>query len=195
MSYLVETIEKGNYKINIFQDECAENPRKEWDNATTMLCFHSRYNLGDKNPYHKDEFSSWEEFEKEIIRTYKPVVIKPVYLYDHSGITVSTSPFGCSWDSGQVGFIFVSREQALHEYGGKKVTKKHKEWAYRIIESEMKCYDYYVRGDVYGFKVEDENGEEIDSCWGFYGSNHKESGLIEHAMDYIPEEELKKEEI
>ena len=32
----------------------------------------------------------------------------PLYLYDHSGITMSTGSFCDSWDSGQVGFISVN---------------------------------------------------------------------------------------
>jgi hypothetical protein len=39
------------------------------------------------------------------------VCIKDLYLYDHSGITISTSPFSCGWDSGQVGFIYLTRQK------------------------------------------------------------------------------------
>lgn len=43
-------------------------------------------------------------------------------------------------------------------------------------------YSSWAWGDVYGFTLEDESGEEINgSCWGFYGSDHKESGLLEAA--------------
>jgi hypothetical protein len=40
----------------------------------------------------------------------------PLYLYEHSGITMSTSPFGDRWDSGQVGIIYVKREVAEREW-------------------------------------------------------------------------------
>lgn len=43
-------------------------------------------------------------------------------------------------------------------------------------------------GDVYGVaSIEDENGEEIPhgSCWGFYGSDHEKSGLLDHARNAI----------
>lgn len=43
-------------------------------------------------------------------------------------------------------------------------------------------------GDVYGVEsIEDENGEEIPhgSCWGFYGSDHEKSGLLDHARNAI----------
>ena len=35
-------------------------------------------------------------------------VFLPLYLFDHSGITMNTSGFSCPWDSGQVGWIFCT---------------------------------------------------------------------------------------
>lgn len=46
-----------------------------------------------------------EEFEKYY-------TIKDVYLYDHSSLSLRTSPFGCRWDSGCIGFIFMSHDNA-----------------------------------------------------------------------------------
>mgnify|MGYP003341339394 FL=1 len=40
---------KKTYELEIEQDDNGYNPRTEWDNVTTMLCFHKRYNLGDKH--------------------------------------------------------------------------------------------------------------------------------------------------
>lgn len=43
-------------------------------------------------------------------------------------------------------------------------------------------------GDVYGVEsITDENGAEIPhgSCWGFYGSDHEKSGLLDHARNAI----------
>ena len=49
--------EKGNkYLLKIEQDTNPENPRN-WDNVATMVCWHSRYDLGDKHSfYDSDEF-------------------------------------------------------------------------------------------------------------------------------------------
>jgi hypothetical protein len=44
----------GNYLIEVEQDDNTESPR-EWDNLGTMICFHSRYNLGDKHNFSSDE--------------------------------------------------------------------------------------------------------------------------------------------
>jgi hypothetical protein len=174
--------------LKIFIDESAENPRTLWDNLGTMVCFHRRYDLGDKHNYSSSDYDSWDEMESAIIKQEDVAVILPLYLYDHSGITMNTTGFSCGWDSGQVGFIFVSRETLRNEYGVKRISNKIIEKATKLLLGEVETYDQYICGDVYGFKVFKvetcdngcEHEEEIDSCWGFFGDNFIENGLIEH---------------
>ena len=178
---------KKTYEFEVVQQDCPESPR-EWDNVTTMLCFHKRYNLGDKNPYSSNEFDSWDEFEQQIKRDYKRYIIKPLYLYDHSGITISTSPFGCQFDSGQVGFIFIEEKKWKMCMGETEVTEER---MLDIIENEVKTYDQYLTGEVYGYKIFEvetcdkghEHKTEIDSCWGYYGEESCEQeaqSIINH---------------
>jgi len=166
----------GNYLIEIEQDENTDCPRS-WDNLGTMVCFHRHYRLGDKHNYTHANYSGWDEMEKDIIKCENVGVILPLYLYDHSGITMNTTGFNCYWDSGQVGFIFVSKEKILKELGGKIVTKKLKEKVTQNLIDEVEMYDQYLRGDVYGYRIHKitecdlggEHKEELDSCWGYYG--------------------------
>ena len=159
--YIYNTKKVGKYTVKVVQDEYPINPRKEYDNLGTMVCFHSRYNLGDKHDF---DIESIQEFVKR-----KDVFSLPLYLYDHSGITISTASFSCPWDSGQVGYIFVEREKFLKEFGFKKMTKKAKERLNNILAGEVGEYDNYLTGDVYGYRVEDEEGNTIESGWGFNG--------------------------
>jgi len=39
-----------------------------------------------------------------------------------------------------------------------------------IAKSEIETYNMYFRGDIYGYRIEDENGDEVDSCWSYYGT-------------------------
>lgn len=158
----------GDYLIKILQDNEPQNPR-EWDNLGTMICFHKRYNLGDLHCYNSNDFNSWDELKTQINKDQKLAVIIPIYMYDHSGITIRTTLFSCPWDSGQIGFIFVSKEKALKEYGGRKITKKLREKLTQRLISEVETYDQYLTGDVYGFQITSHN-EELDSCWGYYGA-------------------------
>lgn len=187
----MEQIEYKGYQIQISPDENPESPR-EWDNITTMICFHKRYNLGDSHEIKHQDYSSWKEMEQAIIKQYNPVIIKPLYLLDHSGITISTHDFNDRWDSGQIGFVLVSRKDALECFGVKRISTAIKKKAEQLLEGEVVTYDQYLRGDVYGYRVKDSEGEEIDSCWGYYGYDHDKSGLLESAFASI-EHDLKKE--
>jgi hypothetical protein len=150
-----------NYRIE--QDDNAQNPRTEFDNIGKMYCWHSRYNLGDKHNYESPEdFQESDEYKNA-------AVILPLYLYDHSGITISARPFSCPWDSGQVGYIFVDTPTIRKEWGkGKKAIEK----ARKYLLAEVETYDQYLTGDVWGYIVEDDNGNHLDSCWGFYGEEY-----------------------
>ena len=53
------------------------------------------------------------------------------------------------------------------------------------LENCANLYGYWAFGDVYGYSIEDINDDHIDSCWGYYGDDHIESGLIESAKDAI----------
>jgi len=164
---VIETY-KG-HKIEIFQEEdgsCCD-PRAN-DNLGTMACFHNRYKLGDKTEMKSSMFGNWEEMKDYIVKTLKAVVVLPIYMYDHSGQTIATTPFSCRWDSGQIGFIFVTREKAMEEYSAKRITAELKKKIEGILEAEVKEYDTWIRGCVYYFNIEnEESGESVDTCGGY----------------------------
>ena len=192
------TIVKGNIRLEIKCDRDPQNPRSldyTDGNVTKMICFHSRYDLGDKHDYNNDDYNSWDEMEKDIIKNENPLVIEPLYLFDHSGITISTTPFQCKWDSVQVGIIIVTKKQMRSTYCIQRCTKKWKERATKDIECEVRTYDQYLTGDVYGFEVYKDD-EFVDSCWGFYGDDFWTNGITDYIGNDIIEElrpELEKE--
>ena len=186
----------------IYYDPDPLNPRKEWDNAATMVCWHRRYDLGDEQPtcdpldYFRrlvnDECPHCEgtgnEPDAEPEGDYNPIpdcahcegtgvvpddeviglvedehYVLPLYLYDHSGITMSTGSFSCPWDSGRVGMIYISKAKAAQEGW------KTPEQAYEAMRAEVEEYDHYLTGQCYGYVVEDADGDRNDSCWGFLG--------------------------
>lgn len=144
---------KGNkYTLRVEQDDMADSPRY-WDNVSKMICWHRHYNLGDKHNY-DDSFEfligvaeeigiftddMWdmeqEKLEEKIFET-DLVVIVPLNLYDHSGITMSTSngyPYNDCWDAGCVGYAYITKEKAMKELceyevdeNGKRIKIEHK---------------------------------------------------------------------
>ena len=186
-----ETTTFGNYTITIEQDTNAESPR-EWDNLGTMVCWHRGYNLGDVNgdKEYSDKDAFWlelsgldieltdwgfteEQRERVMDEAYKKNIILPLYLYDHSGITMNTTGFSCGWDSGQVGYIYMSLEKVRSEYGCKRVSAKMRKRIEGYLTSEVETYDQYLTGEVYGYTLThtDAEGDEedLDSCWGYFG--------------------------
>ena len=146
--------------LRIERDESPESPR-EWDNLGTMACWHRRYNLGDEQP---------EESPTDFVASLpKGTVVLPLYLYDHSGITMRTTAFSCPWDSGQVGLIYATPERIRKEYGCKRITKATIEKVNKRLVGEVETYDQFLTGDVWYYSVEDEEGKVLDSCGGFYG--------------------------
>lgn len=115
----VETFEVNGFTVEIHNDSDPANPRKEYDHVGTMVCDHRLYDLGDKK-------GSPEDIPDDAI-------CLPLYLYDHGGITMSTSPFSCPWDSGQVGVIYCTKEKAIKEWGKKRFTKKVEERAIKYL--------------------------------------------------------------
>lgn len=235
-----EMVDKdGNkYRLTVEQDEIAEDPR-EWSNLATMVCWHRRYDLGDKHRY-EDMHELLEdladgigvEYDEDIssadlmTKLAPYCLFKQLYLYDHSGISMSTSneyPYNDRWDAGIVGFAYISKktvieecvEYVLDENGERiKIEHKHEDmpstysyktrpiteetWRKRaaeVIDAEVETYDMYLRGDVYGYKLEKEvvveekcphcddvintytEWEEIDSCYGYYGDCLEENGI------------------
>jgi hypothetical protein len=151
----------------------------------------------------------WQDVYKALRET-DLVLIKQINLYDHGGITVSTSngyPYNDRWDAGCVGFIYVTKKTILKECGG--ITEENwKERADEYLEGEMETYDQYCRGEVYGFRLikmtikqetcphcgevisEYEEETEEDSCWGFYGDCLEDNGMLDNLgnLKFVEEE-------
>lgn len=170
------------YKIHT--DDYPQDPR-EWDNLGTMICFHRGYTLGDKqNILDSDDFNSWDEQRQWLMKN--DYIYLPLYLYDHSGITMNTTGFSCRWDSGQVGWIVMSHDEIKSEWSVKRISKQLREKVYSYLRDEVKTYDHYLTGEVYGYEVLDDDGEHLDSCWGYYSEEEAEAeakNMLEYHQD------------
>lgn len=184
----IETKTIGKYKIEIFPDDDPIDPRSN-DNLGTMVCFHRRYSLGDKHDYDSGDYNGWDEMKEAIIKNEKVGVILPLYLYDHSGITMNTTGFSCPWDSGQVGFIFISKDKMLKEYGRKRITPSFKTRIAEYLKNEVEEYDQYISGNCYGFRITDtDTDDEVDSCWGFYDDEYCMKEAESYVNHYIEQD-------
>lgn len=132
-----------------------------------------------------------------LVKQMKGMAILPLYLYDHSGITMKTGGFSCPWDSGQVGWIYAAKEDIQKAYGA--FTKENLQKAYQCLEGEVETYAQFLEGNVYWYCLEKFLGGTVgtesvtpedaieddcfwgmeDSCGGFYGSDVNENGMAD----------------
>ena len=104
---------------------------------------------------------------EETLREYHPdiLAVLPLYMYDHSGITINTTGFSCKWDSGQVGWVWITRSDAekmgCADWSEEKLLE--------AIRAEVSEYDSFLLGEVYGYRVL-KGEEELDAVFGFIGS-------------------------
>lgn len=127
----------------------------------------------------------------KMIQESNEIVLMPLWLYDHSGISMSVSheyPYNDRWDSGQVGWIFVKKDRFLQETGC--VPGNESGWpekAYEMLQDEVKTYDQYLRGEVFGFQAfvfddDTEEWEETDGSWGYYGDDLEQNGILDSVV-------------
>lgn len=173
----------GKKLVVISQDDNASNPREDAEYTTKVLAFHNRYNIcKEENTFgiSTDDYDNFAAMEKDLRKNYGVVVCVPLYMYDHSGIALSTTSFNDRWDSGQLGFIVATRADICKGFGVKIATKKIKERIKANIILEVETLNQYYSGEVYGFQVIDvETENEIDSCWGFFGDN-ADNGIFDN---------------
>ena len=170
-----QTLEYKDRVLEIFQDEYAESPRN-FDNLGVMVCCHPRYDLGDV----QTDASLEEHLMSEDMDIGDIAVMLPLYLYDHSGISMScgerTYPYDDPWDSSAVGVIYVTKKRAREEWGVQRLSRKTLRQIEATLAAEVETYDQYLQGDVYGFVLYEksmcnhgkEHLTETDSCCGFF---------------------------
>lgn len=75
------------------------------------------------------------------------------------------------------GIIYCTKERAQKEWGVPNMTDEEaREAAERYLNGEVNDYCAYLMDEVVGYVVEDLEGNEIDSCWGFFPDRHYAEG-------------------
>jgi len=190
-----DAIQYKGYTIKIEQEDQPMNPREEFDNLGTLVAFHKRYDLSDGKhlsdgtKLKSADFNGWDAMIAHVDKVEGGIISLPVYMYDHSGITINTTGFNhCDsqqWDWGQLGFIYISKKRAREEYSWKVLNKARIAKLKEYLEGEIETYDAYLTGNVYRYTIVLPDGTEDDSCGGYYGFDHEKSGLMEAAKNAV----------
>lgn len=159
----IEQFEHNDYRIKIHQDTDAEPPSQ--DDEVFMVTTKNRYFVLGKEGFSLDDIRDGEHKEK--------YHVFPVYAYIHSGVALSLGrggQFSDPWDSGQIGYCLVSKESFGTE--PQVISWGTIPTAYDAAKGYLEAWNQYLSGQVYGYEVEDEDGNDVDSCWGFYGYDY-----------------------
>ena len=212
--FAITTTDGRKFRLVIEQDQSPEDPRS-WDNLGTMLCCNRNYQLGDCNSNRETEEQLAElcrkygktdeeidemDFREEIrfLLEQDDICGLPLYITDHSGISMQTYRFD-AWDSSFVGSIFVEKDFYLAQMCLKD-EEGWKEKAKETLKCEIETYSDFLEGNVYQWtlyepvvvirqsidgkelsRTIDEEGEVVDSMSGFYDPTF---GDVEEYFDF-----------
>ena len=75
--------------------------------------------------------------------------------------------------------------------------RKAKYWARKCAEGEISEWKAWAEGEVYGYVVKDEDGNHVDSCWGFYGEEGRKDAesQAESMIEHYEAEEKKEDDL
>lgn len=148
-------------KLRIEQDEDAQSPQEWGDDGLFLIADHRDFFV----PPSKEQRCFDVQSEIEDRKATHHVFLLEAYI--HSGVRLALAGEGNfpdrQWDVSLLGAVFAAK----------------KEWrlrksALKAVETHLEAWNQYLSGDVWGCVIEDEEGNHVDSCWGFYGRDYAE---------------------
>ncbi len=174
--FLLARFRLGEMVAEVSYDTDTISPRDDpHANATTLVLNGGRnYRFPCEVPQTIwKEANSYTGLREVLEEKYHPLIIRPVYVYDHSGVSLrvgrdETNPFSVDreWDTALVGFAMITEEKYAQVFG----TYEAPETAILldILDDEVETYGHYVNGDVYRFQVVNPTGDVVDSCGDYF---------------------------
>lgn len=206
MSDMTEIFDRDGFTASYGYDNSPESPR-DWDNIGTVVIGHRKYSFGD---YDYKTLEDINEHEADVWRNDPHAIMLDIYMYKHGEIVLNTSGFSCPWDSGKVGFIYVTRERVREEMARpkykegeinpklskiKRITKADRERVEKVLRAEIETLSAWVNGEVYYVQITDnETGEVVESLGGVYGLDYAEEYANEEVNRLVKNKEQEREE-
>ena len=173
-------------RLNVVLDTCGydESPR-DWSNLGTLLGYHKNYELCEveelKGYRNKKRFvDDATEYVNNI--EAEGGFVNSLFCYEHSNIKFSLKQFNCMFDSGVVGYVFVTKEKLDAE--GLSVSKDLNR-IIEIVENELVIWNKFLNGEVW--RIIDNLGE-LD-CGGYYDFDQAMDEIVEAGLSEFIDEE------
>jgi hypothetical protein len=109
------------------------------------------------------------EFEKHHVSV-------PLFFLDHSSQHIKAGSKGSgwdSWDSGCVGFMYMTQDQVFDHFGfnAKRLNKKLREEAIQHMITEVEDYNTYLQQEVYRYRIMDGDEVWYEGEGGWFGDD------------------------
>lgn len=174
---------EGATRAYVVHDSSPWDPR-DWDNACDMETYDhtslAYQRLKERKAYLVSRTSGYQSAEEMAFAAG----VEPPDLYDpetlDAWLTVACNELLIREVTTQYStLVAITTPESLKVLGC--------DWAdaERIADAELETFKHYVEGEVYGYIIEqqmsddDNDWQEIDSCYGFYGPDPKENGLLD----------------
>lgn len=164
----LDTIYKDNNGrfFKLFYDEYSESPRLD-DNVATILTWERDYSSPDENNDTFEEFAEkhgvdvskeWDLDSVMDAMREEGYYVVPVYALHHGVAHYSINDFNDPWDSGVVGVAFCKKQEGLPD---------NDDYLRKIIDREVKTYDAWVNGKIYGIVRLGQDETVLDESAGY----------------------------
>jgi len=148
-----ETFKVQGLTVAIHQDTDPTSPEENQDENAFLVTTKNRY--FEVRP----DWCQTPDNAEQLAETH---YLYPVLAYIHSGVALSLSAIGQfsdPWDAGRIGTLAITKDASEIPFP--------QEYAEGMIEE----WNQYLSGDVWGYTIT-RKGEQIDSCWGFFGIDY-----------------------
>jgi hypothetical protein len=159
----LESKQFGTFTVEIHSDEDVECPLKYDDNVMLIECgYHSE--LGSSKEHYRSEDAMFQSLATSIHPDFPDSEKLHPILEKHRDAIVKKH-FAMSGDCNRQGkshaYIVALKSDLIKE--GIKDPQS-------FVDGCAESYETWANGECVGFITKDKDGEEIDSCWGFYSS-------------------------
>lgn len=187
----------GDYTVNFILDEYPSNPWDEWDHASS-LAIHGRGDyvnaeygdlaedvlLAIQRGYSEAAIARWLRLQGA---THIHALNRSTYNGDISIVTRDMSTEFGQW-CGNVD-LFVGdctpKAEGLAFLAPSAARSEQIEGSDALVKGEAGDYIAWASGDSFGYVVEDENGVELESVWGYLGLDRERAYIMSEAQGAV----------
>jgi hypothetical protein len=172
----VHTETRHGLTIKIYHDENDSSPDDNGDDGAFLVFYHRGFTVTRDKIITKEQLQDYFQGEEspEVAKLY---YILPLSALIHSGVHLylGKEDHPCDsggWDSSFAGAVLLSKKEF-------KTKDRAKSYATGLINEWNDC----LAGNVYGYVIEDAEGNKLDSCWRYIGDY--ESGALLEARSMV----------